>query len=238
MLTLLVEVNMQEFDKKIISVISQDPEEILIHLNEFKELMLYYKSAIREVRTKLEVLNDDISIKNQRNPIQFVKSRLKKPSSIAQKLRRRGLEISTKSIRENLTDVGGIRVVCSFVDDIYDIAEMLELQDDIKIIEVKDYIKNPKPNGYSSLHLIVEIPIYLSQKKECIKLELQIRTIAMDFWASLEHQMKYKKTMKEAPEIIKELKECADKIYQIDEHMLKIRKKIEKLDISEDNTYF
>lgn len=229
---------MQEFDKKILSVISQDPEEILGHLQEFKELMLYYKCAIRKVRTKLEILNDDLSIKNQRNPIEFVKSRLKKPSSIAQKLKRRDLEISAKSIRENLTDVAGIRVVCSFIDDIYDIAQMLSSQDDVELIEVKDYIKNPKPNGYSSLHMIIQTPIYLSNKKEYIKLEMQIRTIAMDFWASLEHQMKYKKTMKEAPTIIKQLKECALKINQVDNEMLEIRKNIEIMDTSSDNSYF
>ena len=229
---------MQEFDKKMLDLISQDPEDILIHLNEFKELMLYYKCAIREIKTKLEVLNDDISLKSQRNPIEFVKSRLKKPSSIAQKLRRRELDISVDSIRKNLNDIAGIRVVCSFIDDIYDIKDMLEVQDDIKILEVKDYIKNPKPNGYSSLHIILEIPIYLSQKKEYIKVELQIRTIAMDFWASLEHQMKYKKTMKDAPSVVKHLKECADKIYEIDEYMMSVRKKIEDMDIDIDQSNF
>ncbi|RDY20389.1 GTP pyrophosphokinase, partial [Criibacterium bergeronii] len=125
----------------------------LDELEEFKILMLYYKSVIREVRTKLEVLNDELSMRNQRNPIEFVKSRLKKPSSIAQKLRRRGLPLTTESIKENIQDVAGIRVVCSFSDDIYKIADMLIKQDDIKLLQIKDYIKEPKPNGYSSLHI-------------------------------------------------------------------------------------
>ena len=226
----------QEFDKKILSIIAQDPEDIFVHLEEFKELMLYYKCAIREVRTKLEVLNDELSLKKQRNPIEFVKSRLKKPSSIAQKLKRRNLEFSVKSIRDNLTDIAGIRVVCSFMDDIYDIARVLALQDDIKILEVKDYIKNVKPNGYASLHMIVKVPIFLSDSKQFIPVELQIRTIAMDFWASLEHKMKYKKTMSEAPQIIKELHECATTIRDIDNKMMDIRKHIEELQITEDNS--
>jgi GTP diphosphokinase len=233
-----VEDKVQEIDKKILSIISQEPEEILTHMEEFRELMFQYKAAIRKVRTKLEILNDEISVKDQRNPIEFVKSRLKKPSSIAQKLRRRGLELSVKSIKENLTDIAGIRVVCSFIDDIYNIAEILANQEDVKVIEVKDYIKNVKPNGYSSLHMIIEVPIYLSDNKEYVKIELQIRTIAMDFWASLEHQMKYKKTIKEAPQIIKQLKECADKIQEVDNHMMMIRKSIEKVTIDVDNSNY
>lgn len=224
---------MEEFDRKILSIITEQPDEVFVHLQEFKELMLYYKCAIRTVRTKLEILNDEMTIKNQRNPIEFVKSRLKKPSSIAQKLRRRHLDLSVDSIRENLTDIAGIRVVCSFVDDIYDIVNMLSNQDDVRIIEIKDYIKEPKSNGYTSLHLIIEVPIYLSNKKECMKVELQIRTIAMDFWASLEHQMKYKKTMQEAPDIIKQLKYCADKISNIDQQMMYIRQSIDSMDQSQ-----
>lgn len=229
---------MENFNKEFISEISQNEEEIFYLLEEYKVLMSYYKCAIKKIRTKLEILNDDLSIKNQRNPIEFVKSRLKKPASIAQKLKRRGLPVNVNSIRENLTDVAGIRVVCSFIDDIYDIVNMLIEQDDIKLIEIKDYIENPKENGYSSLHIIIETPIYLSNSKEYMKLEMQIRTIAMDFWASLEHKMKYKKNMKEAPIIIKQLKECASKISQVDNDMLEIRKSIEKMNIETDNSYF
>jgi len=179
-----------------------------------------------------------LSLKNSRNPIEFVKSRLKKPGSIAQKLRRRNLEVSVKSIKENLYDIAGIRVVCSFADDIYDIAEVLKSQDDVEVIQIKDYIKNPKPNGYSSYHMIIKVPIYLYDVKELIPIELQIRTIAMDFWASLEHKMKYKKSFDEAPQIIKQLKECADSINEIDKKMLDIRKNIENMNISQDNSHY
>ena len=210
----------------------------LDELEEFKILMLYYKSVIREVRTKLEVLNDELSMRNQRNPIEFVKSRLKKPSSIAQKLRRRGLPLTTESIKKNIQDVAGIRVVCSFSDDIYKIADMLIKQDDIKLLQIKDYIKEPKPNGYSSLHIIISTPIYLAEKREEVPVEIQIRTIAMDFWASLEHQMKYKKTMTESKKVILKLKECADSIMEIDEKMLNIRRKIDRMDVAQDDSNY
>ena len=226
---------MQAYDEKLLTIMSLDSEGILENLNEFKDLMLHYKSAIRTVRTKLEILNDELSLKN---PIEFVKSRLKKPGSIAQKLRRRNLEVSVKSIKENLYDIAGIRVVCSFADDIYDIAEVLKSQDDVEVIQIKDYIKNPKPNGYSSYHMIIKVPIYLYDVKELIPIELQIRTIAMDFWASLEHKMKYKKSFDEAPQIIKQLKECADSINEIDKKMLDIRKNIENMNISQDNIHY
>ena len=229
---------MQVYDEMLLTIMSLDAEGILENLSEFKDLMLHYKSAIRTVRTKLEILNDELSLKNSRNPIEFVKSRLKKPASIAQKLRRRNLDISVKSIKENLYDIAGIRVVCSFADDIYDIAEVLASQDDVEVVEIKDYIKNPKPNGYSSYHMIIKVPIYLYDVKELIPIELQIRTIAMDFWASLEHKMKYKKSLDEAPQIIKELKECADSISDIDKKMLEIRKNIENMNISQDNSNY
>ena len=222
---------MQVYDEKLLTIMSLDAEGILENLSEFKDLMLHYKSAIRTVRTKLEILNDELSLKNSRNPIEFVKSRLKKPASIAQKLRRRNLDVSVKSIKENLYDIAGIRVVCS-------IADVLASQDDVEVVEIKDYIKNPKPNGYSSYHMIIKVPIYLHDVKELIPIELQIRTIAMDFWASLEHKMKYKKSLDEAPQIIKQLKECADSISDIDKKMLEIRKNIENMNISQDNSNY
>ncbi|EFM38127.1 RelA/SpoT domain protein [Peptostreptococcaceae bacterium AS15] len=229
---------MQVYDEKLLTIMSLDSEGILENLSEFKDLMLHYKSAIRTVRTKLEILNDELSLKNSRNPIEFVKSRLKKPASIAQKLRRRNLDISVKSIKENLYDIAGIRVVCSFADDIYGIADVLASQDDVEVVEIKDYIKKPKPNGYSSYHMIIKVPIYLHDVKELIPIELQIRTIAMDFWASLEHKMKYKKSMDEAPQIINRLKECADSISEIDKKMLEIRKNIENMNIIQDDANY
>ena len=205
----------------------QVPDVWINQAKEFQQEMMMYACAIRAVKTKLEVLNDELSVKNQRNPIEMIKSRVKKPAGIVEKLRRRGFEVSVESMKKNLDDVAGIRIICSFVDDIYEVAEMLVRQDDVKVIAVKDYIKNPKENGYRSYHLIIEIPVFFSECKRSIRVEVQIRTIAMDFWASLDHQLKYKKEVANDPEISEELKQCADVIARTDEKMLAIRKKIE-----------
>lgn len=203
------------------------PEKLLAQAYEFQEAMMMYTCAIREVKTKLEVLNDELSVRNQRNPIEMIKSRVKKPLSTVEKLQRRGHEISVESMIENLDDLAGIRVICSFVDDIYQVAEMLMRQDDVKVIAIKDYIKNPKENGYRSFHMIIEIPVFFSDQKKFMRVEVQIRTIAMDFWASLEHQLKYKKEVIDAAEIIEELRKSAEVIAQTDEKMLEIRRSIE-----------
>lgn len=218
-----------ELEQSIVSVpdLVQVPETMVGEARQFQELMMMYTCAIREVKTKLEVLNDELSVRNSRNPIEMIKSRVKKPLSILEKLQRRGLALSLESVVENLYDVAGIRVICSFVDDIYEVVEMLVRQDDITVIEVKDYIKNPKPNGYRSYHMIVEIPVFFSDRKKPMRVEVQIRTIAMDFWASLEHQLRYKKEMFESDEIGNELKSCAEVIAQTDSKMLEIRQKIE-----------
>ena len=203
--------------------------DIWIHqAKEFQRVMMMYTCAIREVRTKLEVLNDELSVKNQRNPIEMIKSRVKKPLSIVEKLRRRGLEVSLESMIKNLDDVAGVRIICSFLDDIYEVAEMLVRQDDVNVIAVKDYIKKPKANGYRSYHMIIEVPVFFSDSKKAMRVEVQIRTIAMDFWASLDHQLKYKKAVIDDDGVIsQELKECADVIASTDEKMLRIRKRIE-----------
>ena len=203
------------------------PDGMLDYARQFQQSMMMYSCAIREVKTKLEVLNDELSIRNKRNPIEMIKSRVKKPESIIEKLTRRGLSLDIDSMMTNLNDIAGVRVICSFVDDIYDIATMLINQDDVKIIEIKDYIKNPKPNGYRSYHMIIEIPVFFSDKKQFMRVEVQIRTIAMDFWASVEHKIKYKKEVEGAEESIKELKECADMISSTDDRMQKIRKRLE-----------
>ena len=206
-------------------------EEAMLFLDnaiEFQELMVKYSSAIREVKTKLEILNDDLKIKNGRSPIESIFYRIKKPASIMKKLRKRGHDISVESIRANLDDVAGIRVMCSFIDDIYAVSEMLSYQDDITVIQVKDYIKNPKKNGYRSYHMILEIPVFFSDKKEPMRVEVQIRTIAMDFWASLEHQLKYKQNITKEEEIVAKLKECADIISKVDCDMQNIRRDIEE----------
>lgn len=205
-----------------------EAEEIVLQAKQFEELMMMYKCAIREVKTKLEVLNDEFSVKYKRNPIEFIKDRIKEPMSIVDKLRRDNNEISIPSIMYNLNDVAGIRVICSFIDDIYDVANMLTKQDDIKLIKMKDFIKNPKDNGYRSLHLIVEVPVFFSDRKQPMKVEVQIRTIAMDFWASLEHKLKYKKDIKECQLISEELKQCADVISSTDNKMQEIKYRIDE----------
>ena len=193
---------------------------------EFRQMMMMYSCAIKEIKTKLQVLNDELSIKRQRNPIEFIKTRVKQPDSIASKLRRKGYPVTVQSVFENLTDVAGVRVICAFIDDIYKVADMLTAQDDIELIKRKDYIKNPKMNGYRSLHLIIEVPVFFSDHKEQIRVEVQIRTIAMDFWASLEHQLKYKKDIDDAESIMYELRACADVINRTDYHMQSLRDRI------------
>ena len=195
----------------------------------FSDMLMMYQCAIREIRTKFEILNDDLSYRNNRNPIEMIKSRVKKPQSILEKLKRKNLELSVSSVMENLHDIAGIRVICSFVDDIYKVAEMFTRQDDVTVLEVKDYIKNPKPNGYRSYHMIVEIPVFFADRKQAVKVEVQFRTIAMDFWASLEHGMKYKKDMPRAGELIKELKDCADVIAKTDLQMQDINERLKSL---------
>ena len=186
-------------------------------------LMMQYRCAIMEVETKLKVLDAEFSQEYNRNPFESIKSRLKSPVSISDKLRRKGYAVTVENIEKYLKDVAGVRVICSFPDDIYRLAALLEKQDDIILLEKKDYIKNPKPNGYRSLHLILDIPIFLSNEKKHMKVEVQFRTIAMDFWASLEHKLKYKKNVENSEIIVEQLKKCADSIEKLDYQMLEIR---------------
>ena len=207
-----------------------DSPEVLERINNFAQVMMMYNCAIREVRTKFEVLNDELSTTTNRNPIEMIKSRVKKPVSILNKLNRMGYEVNIDSLMNKLHDVAGVRIICSFIDDIYRVADMFSMQDDITVLQIKDYIKNPKENGYRSYHMIVEIPVFFSNKKQNIKVEVQLRTIAMDFWASLEHSMKYKKDIENADDIARELKECADLICEADMRMQDINNKINKED--------
>lgn len=213
----------------------QVPDILLTQAYQFQEAMMMYTCAIREAKTKLEVLNDELSVRNKRNPIEMIKSRVKKPLSIVEKLQRRGLDITVQSMMDNLDDVAGIRVICSFVDDIYQVAEMLVRQDDVRVVAIKDYIKNPKDNGYRSYHMIIEIPVFFSNEKKLMRVEVQIRTIAMDFWASLDHQLKYKKELADAAEISEELRRCAEVIAQTDQEMLSIRKRIEFREVARES---
>ena len=194
----------------------------------FKKLMAYYNCAIMQVETKFNVLNQEFSLEYDRNPIETIKTRLKSPESIVKKLTRRNLSLTTRSITENLSDVAGVRVICSFTEDIYLLADCLLQQDDVKLIEVKDYIKNPKPNGYRSLHLIIEVPIYLKDEKKNMRVEVQLRTIAMDFWASLDHKLSYNKEIpdREANILKREHLECAQASSELDRRMEDIKNRI------------
>ncbi len=195
----------------------------------YKELMMMYTCAIKEVRTKFDVLNTEFNVRYQRNPISYMTTRLKRTSSIVEKLAKKDKSFTIENIEENLNDVAGIRVVCTYIDDIYTIADALTKQDDITLVKSKDYIANPKPNGYRSLHLIVEVPVFFAEMTKPMRVEVQIRTMAMDFWASLEHQLKYKHEIPEQEFIVSELSECAEAISATDSKMLAIRRRIENM---------
>ena len=199
-----------------------------------KRLMAYYRCAIMEVETKFNVLNEEFSLEYDRNPIETIKTRLKSTESITKKLVRRNFPLTVDSIEANLNDIAGVRVVCSFLEDIYLLADCLLQQDDVKLIQVKDYIKNPKPNGYRSLHLIIEIPIFLKDEKKDMRVEVQLRTIAMDFWASLDHKLSYKKDIpeEEAKLLRQELLECAQISADLDVRMGEIKNRI----VNKENT--
>ena len=194
----------------------------------YKELMAYYRCAMMEVETKFRVLNEELSLEYDRNPIETIKTRLKSVDSIADKLSRQNLAMTVDNIEKNMHDVAGVRVICGFPSDIYTLSEAFLNQDDITLIERKDYMANPKPNGYRSLHLIVEIPIYLHDEKKPMKVEVQFRTISMDWWASLEHKIRYKKDVKVPKDIADELRECAEAAAILDNRMEQIQKKIGK----------
>ena len=192
----------------------------------YKELMAYYRCAMMEVETKFKVLNEELSLEYDRNPIETIKTRLKSVESIGDKLTIMNKPITVESIEKNLNDIAGVRVICGFPSDIYTLAEAFLNQDDITLIEKKDYLSNPKANGYRSLHLIVEIPIFLHDKKKMMRVEVQLRTISMDWWASLEHKIRYKKDVVVPEELDNELKECAESAAVLDARMESIQKKI------------
>ncbi len=195
------------------------PDRVVAAIRSFLATENLYMSAIREIATKLENLNDEFKCTKDRNPIHLITTRVKTPKSIMDKLLRRGFPLSVESARENLTDIAGIRVICSYIKDIYLISDLLLSQADIQLVRMTDYIKTPKPNGYRSLHLIVTVPVFLSDRTELVKAEIQIRTIAMDFWASLEHELAYKLASGNSEGIARELKSCAEVIAQTDRRM-------------------
>ena len=218
--------NERELEKEFEQIFENEEAHYLIakRAQEYAKLMAYYRCALMEVETKFKVLNEEFSLRLDRNPIENIKSRLKRPISIRNKLKKYGYPLTMQNIEEQLHDVAGIRVVCSFPSDVYTIAEALLNQDDVNLLVMKDYIKNPKQNGYRSLHLIIEIPIFLAKEKRMMKVEIQLRTIAMDCWASLEHQIHYKKDFNFTEEMAAELALCADLSAELDERMEKLRK--------------
>ncbi|WP_347548860.1 GTP pyrophosphokinase family protein [Pseudalkalibacillus hwajinpoensis] len=195
-------------------------------IEEWKNFLFIYKFALDEINTKLTILNDEFQFVHHHNPIEHVKSRIKSPESIMDKLQRKGLEVTTENVKDHINDIAGVRVTCSFTTDIYKIYEMIKSQDDIRLIDVKDYVENPKPNGYKSLHLIVEIPVFLSKGPEYMRVEIQIRTIAMDFWASLEHKIYYKFEGEIPEKLSNELKEAADIVHYLDAKMIRIKDEV------------
>lgn len=202
------------------------PEDFIRNSSTFNSLMMKYRCVIRQIETKLQVLNDEFSVANKRNPISSIKSRVKSPSSIHEKLCRRGFPFTEQSIVANLDDVAGVRVVCPFISDIYAIAKLISSQDDITVLKIKDYIKNPKDNGYRSYHMIVEVPVYFSDGKVPMRAEIQIRTIGMDFWASVDHQLHYKKVLipgADVASIARALALCAETVNETDQRMEAIK---------------
>lgn len=189
----------------------------------FRTLMAYYRCAIMEIETKLNVLNEQFSLQYDREPISVIKTRLKKLESIKDKLEKSNLPLTVESMEENLNDIAGVRVICSFTEDVYMIADSLLSQDDVELISKKDYIANPKPNGYRSLHLIVTVPIFLANEKRIMKVEIQLRTIAMDSWAALEHQIRYKKDVEFTDEMAAELYHCAQISAELDTKMDRLK---------------
>lgn len=210
------------------SIFSQeDLSNTMTFLNNYNRLMSYYRCAIMEIETKFNVLNEEFSLRFDRNPINSIKTRLKKPMSIKDKLEKSGLPVTLSSIEENMHDVAGVRVVCSFEKDVYMLAKALLKQDDITLVRMKDYIENPKPNGYRSLHLIVEVPIFLAKEKKIMKVEIQLRTIAMDSWAALEHQLRYKKDFEFTDGMASELLACANLSRDLDSRMDRLRELVQ-----------
>ena len=194
-------------------------ERIHAYAHPYRELIAYYRCAMMHVETKFNILDEELSLEYDRNPIESIKTRLKSLESIVDKAIRKQVPLTVESIEQNLNDVAGVRVICSHPSDIYTLADAFLKQDDITLIEKKDYIANPKPNGYRSLHLIVETPIFLHDKKKMMKVEVQFRTISMDWWASLEHKIRYKKDVEITPEIAQELYDCAEMSAELDKRM-------------------
>ena len=205
-------------------------------VDQWKTMIFLYESALKEINTKIEILNQEFVHVHNYNPIEHVKSRIKSPESIVRKLKKLGFEATIDNMMKHLNDIAGIRIICSFTSDIYQIAKMIANQDDVMVLQVKDYMKHPKPNGYKSYHMVVSLPIFLSDGPVHTTVEIQIRTIAMDFWASLEHKIYYKYEGNAPARMYEELKDCADIVEQLDAKMLSLNEQIQQMHVEEDDT--
>ncbi len=226
---------MSRMEQALVSLMSQQEirEWVLKYSSGYQELMAYYRCAMMSVETKFNVLTEALSLRYDRNPIEAVRTRMKSPESIVEKIRRRGFPLTVESIEENIHDIAGVRVICAFPSDIYKLSEMFLRQDDITLLERKDYFENPKPNGYRSLHLVLEVDVYQRTGKYTVPLELQIRTIAMDFWATLEHTLRYKVPERVPEEISDELHLTANDISALDQRMQRIHDQVEGIEDSQ-----
>lgn len=222
-----------EVESKDISVIQNElatREDLYKIALQFQQIMMIYESAVKQIETKLEILNKEYKVSGRRNPIETIKSRIKSPDSIAEKLQKKGVPVTFKSMTENLNDIAGVRVICPYISDIYTIKDVLLKQPDLKLIEEKDYIAHPKETGYRSMHIVLQVPVYLSQTEHLVNVEIQLRTIAMDFWASLEHELRYKTSSKIPESIRRELLRCAETIAMTDREMEEIAIELQALD--------
>ncbi|MEG6588394.1 GTP pyrophosphokinase family protein [Paenibacillus barengoltzii] len=204
-------------------------EQMKVLRKSLTRFMMMYKFALHEVETKIEILQEEFQLLHEYNPIEHTKSRIKSPESIMKKLHRKGGASSLEDIKRSIRDIAGIRITCSFISDIYRISEMLQAQKDLKILTIKDYIKNPKPNGYKSLHMLVEVPVFMSDGEEMVCVEIQIRTIAMDFWASLEHKIFYKYNESVPERLLQDLKTAADTAFELDLKMEQLQQEMEEI---------
>lgn len=204
-------------------------EQLKIMRNEITRFLLSYKFALDEMETKIDILKEEFESLHDYSPIEHTKTRLKSPESIMSKLYRKGADFSFESIRETVKDIAGMRITCSFLSDIYRVSEMLQQQSDLKVLEIKDYIKEPKPNGYKSLHLLIEVPVFMSDRVELVCVEVQIRTIAMDFWASLEHKIFYKYNQSVPERLLQELKDAADTADELDHQMERLMNEVQTI---------
>jgi putative GTP pyrophosphokinase len=208
----------------------EDPMDKIKKLkHDITRFMLIYKFALDEMETKIEILKQEFQALHDYSPIEHTKSRLKSPESIMNKMLRKNSELSLDAVKNHIKDIAGLRITCSFISDIYDVSNMLQRQSDLKVLEIKDYIKNPKPNGYQSLHLLVQVPVFMSDCEELVCVEVQIRTIAMDFWASLEHKIFYKYNQSVPESLTRELKNAADSANALDLQMERLHREIKEI---------